>query len=315
MYNAYKVRGGFYGLAIGDALGATVEFLSRAEIKALYGVLRDILGGGWLDLRPGEWTDDTEMALAVAEGIIQDPVEPVEHIGEAFLRWRASNPPDIGSTIRAVFNTYVCLKDWHRSAEQIHMYNGKTAGNGALMRTLPLAIVYQDIVELYMRCMEVARMTHWDAEAGLTCYLYCLTAQGLLKDWGFVRAYTEALAIFQQVVPPGEMGEVAQKLFAKLKGVTSWSGRILKPTGYTVDTLACALWCVANSESFENALVTAVNLGGDADTVGAVTGGLAGIMFGYEAIPARWVAKFSNLQRERLETAVTGLKRFTIKPN
>lgn len=307
MDDVNRIRGGLYGLAVGDALGATVEFMSTPEIKARYGVLQDIVGGGWLHLRSGDWTDDTEMMLAVAEGIIQDPSEPVEHIGEAFLRWRATNPPDIGSTIRAVFNTYDRLKDWHRAAEQIHMYSGKTAGNGALMRTLPLAFVYRDAADLYIRCMEIARMTHWDPEAGLTCFLYCLTAQGLLEGWGFIYAYDNALAMLQKVVTPGEMGEVAKKLSDRLGRVTSWPEQALKPTGYTVDTLACALWCAANSETFEQAVVKAVNLGGDADTIGAVTGGLAGVMYGYEDIPARWTAKFSISQRERLEAVVDGL--------
>lgn len=271
------------------------------------------VGGGWLNLRPGEWTDDTEMALAVAEGIIQDPSEPVEHIGEAFLRWRATNPPDIGSTVRAVFHAYDRIKDWHRAAEQIHVYRGKTAGNGALMCTLPLAFAYQDAVDLYIRCMEIARMTHWDPEAGLTCYLYCLTAQGLLDGSRFSEAYSKALAMLRRVVPPGEVGDVATELADKLTGVAFWPEQDLRPTGYTVDTLACALWCVANSEGFEETVVKAVNLGGDADTVGAVTGGLAGVMYGFEAIPARWVAKFSAAQRERLETVTAGLAQLALE--
>lgn len=274
MYDVNKIRGGIYGLAVGDALGATVEFMSKAEIKARYGVLQDIIGGGWLNLRPGDWTDDTEMALAVAEGIIQDPVEPVEHIGEAFLRWRATNPPDIGSTIRAVFNTWDRLKDWHRAAEQIHMYSGKTAGNGALMRTLPLAFVYRDAADLYIRCMEIARMTHWDPEAGLTCYLYCLTARGLLAGLEFAKAYDDALAILRKVVPPGEIGDAAKKLADRLERVASWPEQALRPT-----------------------------------TVGAVTGGLAGIMYGYEEIPARWATTFSDGQQEQPEAAVAGLVR------
>lgn len=311
MTNIDRIRGGIYGLAVGDALGATVEFMDKKEIQACYGVLRDIVGGGWLNLRPGEWTDDTEMTLAVAEGIIKDPEEPVRHIGEAFLRWRATNPPDIGSTVRAVFHPYDRVKDWHRAAEQIHVYRGKTAGNGALMRTLPLAFAYQDAVDLYIRCMEVARMTHWDPEAGLTCYLYCLTTQSCLKGLEFIEAYNNALAMLQKVVPPGEIGETAKRLADRLAKVTSWPEQALRPTGYTVDTLACALWCAANSQSFEQAVVKAVNLGGDADTVGAVTGGLAGIMYGYGAIPVRWITKFSNSQRERLEVAVVSLIRVT----
>jgi ADP-ribosyl-[dinitrogen reductase] hydrolase len=279
-----KIRGGLYGLACGDALGATVEFMSKAEIKNSYGMLRDIIGGGWLNLRPGDWTDDTEMTLAVAEGII-------------------------GSTIRAVFHTYDRVKDWHKAAEQVHNYHGMTAGNGALMRTLPLAFAYKDTEVLYISCIEVARMTHWDPEAGLTCYLYCLTAQSCFKGLEFLEAYNNALTLLQELNPAGEIGDAAKGLVDKFTKVTSWSEKALKPTGYTVDTLSCALWCVATTTTFEQAVVKAVNLGGDADTVGAVAGGLAGIIYGYEGIPARWIGKFGDWQNKRLENVVEALMR------
>ncbi|WP_194174841.1 ADP-ribosylglycohydrolase family protein [Desulfofundulus thermobenzoicus] len=308
-----RVRGGIYALAVGDALGATLEFMDREQIRARYGVLREVVGGGWLNLRPGEWTDDTEMTLAVAEGILVDPENPVPHIGETFLRWRTTNPPDIGGTIRAVFQAYDRLKDWYRAAEEVHARSGMTAGNGALMRTLPLAFAYPDAADLYMRCMEVARMTHWDPEAGLTCFIYCLTVQELWRYMTFAEAYGRALDVLKDIVPRGEMEDVASRLARRLGDVAGWPKDRLRPTGYTVDTLACALWCVANTDSFEEAVVEAVNLGGDADTVGAVTGGLAGVMYGYDAISARWLDKFDGKQLERLDNAVTGLVRFTKK--
>lgn len=310
---ADRVRGGIYGLAVGDALGATLEFMSKEQIQARYGTLRDIVGGGWLNLRPGEWTDDTEMALAVAEGVIKDPENPVPHIGEGFLRWRAADPPDIGGTVRAAFRAYDRLKDWHRAAEEVHAHSGMTAGNGALMRTLPLAFACPDAVDLYVRCMEVARMTHWDPEAGLTCFIYCFTAQELWSGMPFAEAYGRALEVMKDVVPRDGMEVTATLLTRRLGDVAGWPEERLKPAGYTVDTLACALWCAANAESFEEAVVRAVNLGGDADTVGAVTGGLAGVMYGYDAIPARWLDKFDGRQKERLEAAVEDLTKFLLE--
>lgn len=310
---ADRVRGGLYGLAAGDALGATLEFMTGDQIRARYGVLREIAGGGWLNLRPGEWTDDTEMALAVAEGVLADPENPVPHIGEGFLRWRATNPPDIGGTVRAVFHAYDRLEDWYRAAEAVHARTGMTAGNGALMRTLPLAFAYPGPVELYVRCMEVARMTHWDPEAGLTCFLYCRAAQHAVRGAGLAGAWDRAVEEMLEVAPAGKMSRAAAALAGKLEGVLAWPEDRLRPTGYTVDTLACALWCAANAGSFEEAVVRAVNLGGDADTVGAVTGGLAGVMYGYGAIPARWVDKFGGAQRERLDAAAGGLARLAEK--
>ncbi|RDV81799.1 ADP-ribosylglycohydrolase family protein [Ammonifex thiophilus] len=306
---ANRIRGGLYGLAVGDALGATVEFVDREEVRRRYGVLKDIVGGGWLGLRPGEWTDDTEMMLAVAEGVLADPENPVPHVGEGFLRWRATNPPDVGGTVRAVFRAYDRLGDWHRAAREVHARTGMTAGNGALMRTLPLAFAYPGPAGLFRRCMEVARMTHWDPEAGLTCFLYCRTVQGFLEGKELPAAFARALAEMKKEAPLGELGRAASSLAGKLAGVLDWPEERLRPTGYTVDTLACALWCAANSGSFEEAVVKAVNLGGDADTVGAVTGGLAGVMYGYEAIPRRWLDKFDEGQRARLDTAAGELAR------
>lgn len=304
---AGKIRGGLYGVAVGDALGATLEFMGKEEIRARYGELRDIVGGGWLNLRPGEWTDDTEMTLAVAEGVMKDPESPVPYIGEAFLRWRSTNPPDIGSTTRAVFHTYGRLKDWHRAAQRVHEQSGRTAGNGALMRTLPLAFVYPDAVDLYMRSMEVARMTHWDPEAGLTCFLYCLIAQRFINGAEDpLAAFEEARVGFFETVLPS-MREPAEKIVARVENLSGKAEGELRPTGYTLDTLGCALWAVLTRISFEDAVVTAVNLGGDADTVGAVTGGLAGVMYGYEAIPQRWLERFNDKQRNRLDKAAAGL--------
>lgn len=304
---AGKIRGGLYGVAVGDALGATLEFMGKEEIRARYGELRDIVGGGWLNLRPGEWTDDTEMTLAVAEGIMKDPESPVPHIGEAFLRWRATNPPDIGGTIRAAFHTYDRLKDWHLAAREVHERGRRTAGNGALMRTLPLAFIYEENADLYMRTMEVARMTHWDPEAGLTCFLYCLIAQRFINGAEDpLAAFEETRVGFFETVPPS-MREPAEKIVARVENLSRKAEGELRPTGYTLDTLGCALWAVLTRISFEDAVVTAVNLGGDADTVGAVTGGLVGVLHGYEAIPQRWLEKFNDKQRNRLDKAAAGL--------
>ncbi|MGO0122454.1 ADP-ribosylglycohydrolase family protein [Desulfothermobacter acidiphilus] len=307
---AERIRGGVYGLAVGDALGAPVEGMSRAEIQERHGILQDMVDG-WL--KAGEWTDDTEMMLAVAEGVIKDPADPVPHIGEAFLRWWATDPPDIGNIVRSTFLVYTFLRDryqiddWHRAAREVHQHLKLTAGNGALMRTLPLAFAYPAPAELYMWCMEIARMTHWDPEAGFTCFLYCRTVQGLLEGKELPAAFARALAEMQKEAPPGEVGRAASLLAGKLAGVLDWPEEQMQPSGYTVDTLACALWCAAHSKSLEEAVVKAVNLGGDADTTGAVTGGLAGVMYGYRAIPRRWQDELNDDRRARLDAAVEGL--------
>lgn len=309
-----KCRGGLYGLAVGDTLGATLEFMDREEIKEKYGQLKDIIGGGWLKLKPGEWTDDTEMTLAVAEGILANPYDPVPHVGERFLEWAKTNPPDIGNTIRAVFNKYPKIKDWHKAAEAIHNEGMRTAGNGALMRTLPIALLYKDSADIYMFSMQIARMTHWDPEAGLTCFLYCLLARELLnRATDKKEAWERAKKLFLEVTPHA-FQEVAQQLVNyKLSDFENWPEDRLNPSGYTVDTLACSLWCFLNRDTLEDTIITAVNLGGDADTVGAVVGGLAGVYWGFEAIPKRWIEKFSPGQVARLDRLAEGLGKVVVR--
>lgn len=304
-----RIKGGLYGVAIGDALGATVEFMSRDKIRQKYGELRDIVGGGWLNLRPGEWTDDTEMMLAVAEGIIADPDDPVPHIGLAFIRWRNTNPPDIGNTIRTVFRIWdrdiLTYEQWHMAAERAHReLGGMSAGNGALMRTLPVGIAYKLIPDVYRWAIDIARMTHWDIKAGLTCAVYSLAVREIMNGMtDQYKAIVNAARLVEDILQEDytkELKEIIDKPIRK-------DGSNLKPTGYTVDSLHCAAWAFIGSGSFEETVVNAVNLGGDADTIGAIAGGLAGVYWGYKAIPKRWIEKFSQEQCDRLDRATEGL--------
>jgi ADP-ribosyl-[dinitrogen reductase] hydrolase len=143
MDNKYfdRIKGGLYGVAVGDALGGTTEFMSTREIEAKFGYLTEIIGGGVWDLEPGEVTDDTMMTLCVAAGIIENPAEPMEAIGRLFMEWYQSRPKDIGNIIRHVFRIYE--GDWLEAAFIAHMDMGQSGGNGSLMRCLPAALAYK----------------------------------------------------------------------------------------------------------------------------------------------------------------------------
>jgi len=307
-----RIRAGLYGVAIGDALGATLEFMDKQQIKQKYSQLRDIVGGGWLSLKPGEWTDDTEMTIAVAQGILENPYYPVTHIGDNFLSWLQTNPPDVGNTINATYQKYLTLNNWHEAAKAVHN-EMRTAGNGALMRTLPVALMYKDPADIYMISMYIARMTHWDSEAGLTCFFYCLLARQFLNGIRDKKeAWKNASDLFFTIIREEFVIAGYFLLRDKLDDIESWPEDRLKPSGYTVDTLACALWCFYKGENFEETVIKAVNLGGDADTIGAVTGGLAGVYWGYEGIPKRWLAKFSEEQTEVLDKLAESMNKVTV---
>lgn len=270
-----KVLGGLFGIACGDALGGTLEFLTIEEGTKRYGYLQDILGGGTWDLKIGETTDDTAMTIAVAKGILDEPDMPWKSIGKYFLEWADSKPADIGITIGHVMDEYRDCKDWSEAAYKVNdKLFGKSAGNGSLMRCIPVGLYYEDI----NRVKEISRvqssLTHYDKKAGTACELY----NTLIYE--YLRGNDKANVM-----------EKTLKEYPEYQEVYKMKKSDLKPTGYVVDALFCALWCFINTSSFEEAVCEAVNLCGDADTIGAITGGLAGAFYGYDAIPERWRSK------------------------
>lgn len=278
-------RGALYGVAVADALGATLEFMSAAEIARRYGTLRDIVGGGWLALRPGQVTDDTEMTLAVAEGIAEQPDAPVEAVGRRFIEWLDTQPRDVGR-ICAVALNYARRRGWADAARFAHgNLGGRSAGNGSLMRSAYPGLWYADRAQALRVAVELSRMTHYDPLASEACELYTAAI------WDMARGGVPA----RQALKAAFGGTRYQ---AALAGQAR-----LDPTGFVVDTLNCALDAVARTSSLEDAIVRAVNLGGDADTVGAVAGGLAGAMYGYDSIPTRWREALDVRTRARLDAA------------
>ncbi|HIU47323.1 MAG TPA: ADP-ribosylglycohydrolase family protein [Candidatus Fimadaptatus faecigallinarum] len=278
-------RGALYGVAVADALGATLEFMSAAEIARRYGTLRDIVGGGWLALRPGQVTDDTEMTLAVAEGIAEQPDAPVEAVGRRFIEWLDTQPRDVGRTCAVALN-YARRRGWADAARFAHDdLGGRSAGNGSLMRSAYPGLWYADRAQALRVAVELSRMTHYDPLASEACELYTAAI------WDMARGGVPA----RQALKAAFGGTRYQ---AALAGQAR-----LDPTGFVVDTLNCALDAVACTSSLEDAIVRAVNLGGDADTVGAVAGGLAGAMYGYDSIPTRWREALDVRTRARLDAA------------
>lgn len=303
-----KTTGAVYGVAVGDALGATMEFF-----KPIFDPLfqhTEMAGGGWLNLQKGEWTDDTDLTLAVAEGIMENPDDPVPAIGRRFMTWLSTNPRDIGNTTMSSLTRFDRTGDWKTAS----LKSDQTASNGALMRTIPVALAY-DGEEMYRNALDIAAMTHGAIFAGWSCLLYCHMVKISMNpkvspDKNDIdRIYSKAvdnfladLYLYDTDHAKYRVNEFMDALKFSDQSPKEMADRAA--TGYTVDTLACALWAVVNAESFEPALIKAVNLGGDADTVGAVTGGLAGAVWGYRAIPERWLMHFTLEQSGRLDRVV-----------
>lgn len=265
-----RALGSFLGLAVGDALGATVEFMTEREIAAQYKIHKEIIGGGWLHLKPGCVTDDTEMALALGSALIASGGWNLRAIADAFASWMRGNPPDIGNACRRGISNYI-------SNGSLCVPPAETnGGNGAAMRNLPTVLASLASDELLVqRSLEQAHITHNHpkSDAAITA-LACMTRRLLLEG---------EQAACDQIV--GDL--IARHPDFNFK---PWPG---KTSGYIVDTVQTVFDGFFNTGSFEECLVRVVNRGGDADTSGALAGQLAGALYGVQGIPVRWLKKLN----------------------
>lgn len=279
-----RIKGGLYGVAVGDALGGTTEFMGTREIEVKYGYLTEIIGGGVWDLERGEVTDDTMMTLCVAEGILENPGEPKEAIGRFFMEWYQSRPKDIGNIIRHVFQKYE--GDWFEAAIIAHMDLGQSGGNGSLMRCLPAALAYKDPADMDRVAAMQSRMTHYDPRCADVCVMYNRMAQRLLQGENLREAIVAEVA-------GSEYEDIIE------------AQPDCPPSGFVVHTFRWVLHILLHEPDFAGVVQKAANLGGDSDTIGAIAGGLAGIYYGYEGIPARYAEAI--LIKERLDRMVSQL--------
>jgi ADP-ribosyl-[dinitrogen reductase] hydrolase len=267
-----RVSGALFGVACGDALGGTLEFANENAAREKYGFLKDIIGGGAMKLQPGEVTDDTIMTVAVAEGILENPDNPIDGIGERFVAWYNTHPIDIGIACRVAIEEFIRCGSWESAGmETYHYLSGRNAGNGSLMRCIPAALYYEDYDKMLQTTKDQSNMTHYHKLASEACALYNTIVYRYLKG-------EEKLKVIDEVIGQHET-------YGKVLGMMKEN---LNPSGFVVDSLICALWCFANHSNPEEIISEAVNLYGDPDTIGAIAGGLAGVYYGYHSIPERW---------------------------
>jgi len=279
-----RARGAFLGLAVGDALGATTEFMTPMEIRARYKVHRKIVGGGWLHLKPGRVTDDTEMSLALARALLATGQWDLAAIADRFVAWMRGKPVDMGATVRRGIRKYML-------EGLLEMpYNDGDAGNGAAMRMLPVALFCLGDCPLLARCaVAQARLTHHHPLSDAGCIAVGRMVQRALL--GHSRQ---------------ELHEVTRELVAE-HPVFRFADYAGHAGGYIVETLQTVFHYLFTTGSFEECLVGVVNQGGDADTTGAIAGMIAGAFYGPETIPKQWWQKLDPAVREEVEAAAEQL--------
>lgn len=304
------IQGAFWGAAIGDALGGPLENMDRHEIKARHGKVSEMIGGGWLNLQPGQFTDDTQMMLMVAEGILANPAYPVEEIGLRFIRWYYMHPEDIGPTTVKSFENYLQCGNWQEAAAMTARSLSKMDSNGALMRTLPVTFAYwTNHRDMAFRSKEIASMTHYGDESTACCifYNYLVGAAVEVKE-NKRDLITKALIFTDEQCRRLEVNPA--RFFWSIARAVQCGAKEIISQGKALETLVSVIQCFLSTDDFEEALVKVINLGGDTDTAGCVLGGLAGAYYGMGAIPVRWVEALQEKDRiARVADAFTELNK------
>ena len=287
-----RFRGCLLGLAAGDALGASAEFRPRGS----FAPLTDITGGGYFNLAPGQWTDDTSMALCLATSLVECNGFDARDQMERYVRWAGQGYLSstgrcfgIGGTVSAALERYRQSKEPFAGSS-----HPLTAGNGCTMRLAAIPMFYfPDVDEVERYAAESSRTTHAAAECLDACRLFgrmiCRALLGMPKD-EVMLADAASFAGSEKIAAIAR-GEYAQKSIAEIRG-----------SGYVVESLEAALWCFAQTGDCRAALLLAANLGDDADTTAAVCGQLAGAFYGEPGIPPDWVQKLA-LRSDILELA------------
>lgn len=276
---ADRAIGALLGLAVGDAVGTTLEFARRDTQPPV----TDMVGGGPFGLRPGQWTDDTAMALALGHSLAAkggfDPVDCMDR----FVDWYRSGAYSCTGTCFDIgFTTRAALQSFEKRGEPFAgSTHGESAGNGSLMRLSPVAIwgARRSDDEILQVARDQSRLTHGAPECLAACEAYAVMTARAIRG----AAFAEAIAAPPTLTPPSE----------RLTGIFAGDWRDqpranIESSGYVVDSIEAALWCIDQTDNFEAAILLAANLADDADTVAAITGQLAGALYGASGIPVHW---------------------------
>lgn len=291
-----RVAGALLGLAVGDALGATVEFMPPGTFEPV----TDMVGGGPHRLEPGQWTDDTSMALCLAESLVEcDGFDPLDQM-QRYVRWyregylsSTGTCFDIGNATRAALHRFEQSGDPYAGSEAPN-----TAGNGSIMRLAPVPLFFaSDPAAAVRYAARSSRTTHAAREAVDACRYMAAMMVGAVRGASKAELvdgpYSPVSGLWDNEPLAAGVAEVAGGSFKRREPP------MIRGSGYVVESLEAALWAFDRSSSFREGLLMAVNLGDDADTTGAVYGQIAGAYYGAGGIPEEWIAKLA--MRGRIE--------------
>ena len=293
-----KIKSAIYGFVIGDAMGVPIEFEDRE--KLMKSPVTNMLGYGSYDVPKGVWSDDTSMTLATMDSIIVNKNKlNYNDIADKFCEWinnakyTATNEVfDIGTTTK-----YSLMRYWNNKIDATKCGGNAISenGNGSLMRMLPIACYCfynktedNDIINIVRNTSSI---THAHEISIIGCYMYVKYIIFILSNNNKTESYKLLQKIDYSIFNKDNIN-----LYERIikYDISKYSLDTIKSTGFVVDTLESALWVILNTESFNEAIIGSVNLGGDTDTIAAITGSIAGILYGYDSINEKWIKDIKN---------------------
>lgn len=310
-----KIKGVLFGVAVGDALGVPVEFKSRSSISS--NPITDMIGYGTYNLPPGTWSDDSSLTFCLAEALTEG--FDIKQIANNFVRWVNENYwTPRGEVFDVGITTMQAIRRVSTGEEptQAGGRDENSNGNGSLMRIAPLLfyLLNKNADERFAVIKDVSSLTHGHIRSVFACFYYLEFARKLFREEDKFDIYRDLKTEIPQHAAKFKVPENELKHFKRLleNDINLLPEDEISGSGYVIDTLEAAVWCLLTTDDFSSAVLKAVNLGQDTDTTGAVTGGLAGLLYGFNAIPATWIEKLArkddildlaNRLRTKLESA------------
>ncbi|MFK7077932.1 ADP-ribosylglycohydrolase family protein [Flavobacterium oreochromis] len=286
------VHSALFGVAVGDALGVPVEFKDRNELARF--PVHGMKEYGSHGQPAGTWSDDSSLTFCLADSLCDG--YNTNQLAQYFVNWRNEQ---MWTPHGRVFDIGIATSNAiYRISQGIDPilcggFNIGDNGNGSLMRILPLVFYIKDksIDEIYQITKEVSSITHAHFRSVFACFIYLVYALEIIKGSDKEKAYTTMQLIIADFLKEKDFNKNELSLFDRIlkQNISSIEETNISSSGYVLHSLEASLWCVLTSNSYKETVLKAVNLGGDTDTTGAIAGGLAGLIYGYDAIPTEWI--------------------------
>lgn len=293
----YAIKSALIGVAVGDALGVPVEFESREDISS--DPVTQMTGYGTYDLPPGTWSDDSSLTFCLAEALTKE--YDIRSIGQNFVKWyregfwtAQGEVFDVGNTTRKAIDRI----ERGMEAETSGSSDEASNGNGSLMRIIPLMfyMLRRPLNERFEITRQVSSITHGHIRSVMACFYYLEFARQIYEGKDKFEIYRDMQAVISGhlsglLIDPAEVVVFDRLLKDDIYRLPEEK---IHSSGYVIHTLEAAVWCLLTTGSYSEAVLKAVNLGLDTDTTAAVTGGLAGLLYGYDGIPEEWTAQLAR---------------------